>query len=133
MKRYEAIYLVDDYEMVNFLHRILLEKLGYKDNINIFTNPRKALEDLSSMEGHMQPTLILLDINMPEMSGFEFLEQMVREGFPQNMDVVIVTSSISETDRAAAQKYPGFVKGFIIKPLKIDQLRTLVEPVDRAV
>ncbi len=64
------------------------------------------------------------------MSGLEFLELMVREEFPQKMDVIIVTSSVSEMDKALSRKYPQFVRDFISKPLKIEQLRDIVEPVN---
>lgn len=115
--------------MVNLLHKVLLGKLGYRDNVKTFTDPRMALEDLRREGEPVPPTLILLDINMPEMSGFEFLDRMVCEGFPQNLDVIVVTSSIAESDRAAARNYPGYVKDFVVKPLKIERLRTLIKPV----
>ncbi|HZJ35686.1 MAG TPA: response regulator [Gillisia sp.] len=130
MTQYETIYLVDDFEMVNLLHAILLRNLGMGDKVNSFTNPEDALKDLCSKTRELGPTLILLDINMPEMSGFEFLECMVREEFPQKMDVIIVTSSVSEMDKALSRKYPQFVRDFISKPLKIEQLRDIVEPVN---
>lgn len=130
MTQYETIYLVDDFEMVNLLHTILLRNLGMGDKVNSFTNPEDALKDLCSKTRELGPTLILLDINMPEMSGLEFLELMVREEFPQKMDVIIVTSSVSEMDKALSRKYPQFVRDFISKPLKIEQLRDIVEPVN---
>lgn len=127
MGRYESIYLVDDFEMVNILHGILLQKLGIENNIHSFTDPEKALGDLLSNKDRLGPTLLLLDINMPEMSGFQFLESMVKYGFPKNIDVVIVTSSISEKDRAMTANYTQYIRDFISKPLKIEQLKALLD------
>ncbi len=133
MERYSEIYLVDDFEMVNVLHRILLRGLGLEDRARTFTDPEKALDDLRSKKERSGPVLILLDINMPEMNGFEFLEHLVKEDLAADIDVVIVTSSISDKDRARAGEYPQFVRDFITKPLKMEGLRAIVQPVYRAI
>lgn len=132
MKTYSQIYLVDDFEMSNLLHKALFKKLQVGDHINVFTNPEKALDDLRLKLGKSNRILILLDINMPEMSGFEFLDIMVEEGFPHNIDVIVATSSISEKDIVKVKEYPQFVRDFITKPLKIDQLRIILKPLYKA-
>ncbi len=132
MKNYSQIYLVDDFDLSNLLHKALFRKLQVGEDINVFTNPEKALDDLRLMIGKPERILILLDVNMPEMSGFEFLEIMKREGFPDSIDVIIATSSISEKDRAQAKEHPQFVKDFITKPLKLERLRAILEPIHKA-
>jgi CheY-like chemotaxis protein len=64
---------------------------------------------------------------MPEMTGFEFLEFMVLEKFPTNIDVVIVTSSIYDEDRELAGTFPQFVKDFISKPLASEKLKEILK------
>ena len=124
---YSKIYLIDDVELVNLMHQVLIRRLGMEDKVISFTNPEKALDHLRFQESHSEPILILLDINMPEMTGFEFLEFMVLEKFPTNIDVVIVTSSIYEEDRELAATFPQFVKDFISKPIASEKLKEILK------
>ncbi len=64
---------------------------------------------------------------MPEMSGFEFLEFMALESFPETNEVLLVTSSESEADREEAEKYKKYVKEFISKPLRIEHLEDYLQ------
>ena len=132
MKNYSQIYLVDDFDMFNLLHKALITKLQVGDQINVFTNPEKALADIRLKLDESERLLILLDLNMPELSGFEFLDVMTREDFPHFIDVIIATSSISEKDRTKAKEYSQYVRDFITKPLKIDRLRTILKPLCEA-
>ncbi|MDT7827983.1 response regulator [Pricia sp. S334] len=124
---YDAIYLVDDFEIVNILHRLLLRKLGLEGRAREFTDPELALEDLRHALYGDQRLLILLDINMPGLNGFEFLEHMVKEGFPPSIDVVVVTSSVSEGDMEMAKKFPQFVRDFVVKPLGLGKLEEILK------
>ncbi|GAB5475350.1 MAG: response regulator [Maribacter sp.] len=131
MNHYSQIYLIDDFEMSNLFHKVLFNKLKIGDEINVFTNPEKALDDLRQKVVVCDRIFILLDLNMPEMSGFEFLDIMIKEQFSEQIDVVIATSSISEDDMKKAEQYPMFVKGFVTKPLKIDRLKSLLHPLQQ--
>lgn len=111
--------------MVNVLHQVLIRQLSMEDKVRSFTDPEEALDDLRFKVGKFEPILVLLDINMPEMSGFEFLEFMVLEDFPTNIDVIVVTSSNSEEDKILAKQYPQYVRDFVSKPLQIENLREI--------
>lgn len=127
MEAYDTIFLVDDFEMVNLLHGILFKKIGMNENVQAFTDPMEALNEILSKVDDAKSVLILLDINMPEMSGFEFLDILQKKLSHGHIDVVIVTSSISDEDKAKVKKYPLFVKDYVVKPLKLDRLKELVQ------
>ncbi|ASV30751.1 response regulator [Maribacter cobaltidurans] len=126
MKSYNNIYLIDDFETVNFLHTMLLKRLGFQ-SVFSFTNPEEGLKVLLENRNSLKSSLILLDINMPEMNGFEFLDCLLKEGITQSLDVIIVSSSISEKDKRLALEYPEYVRHFLNKPLESNQLKTLLE------
>lgn len=124
---YSKIFLIDDMELVNLMHHVQLRRIGMEDRAISFTDPEEALDHLRFQKTNSEPILILLDINMPVMTGFEFLEFMVLEKFPSHIDVVMVTSSISEEDRTLAETFPQFVKDFVSKPLRAEKLEELIQ------
>ena len=130
MKTYKCIYLVDDFETVNFLHKMLLKKLGFH-NVHSYSNPEDALEVVLENRDDLHSTLILLDINMPEMNGFEFLDCLLKKGITSSLDVVIVSSSVSNKDKQLALEYPEYVRLFLTKPLNSDQLKAILRPVTK--
>lgn len=106
----DRIYLVDDQPIANFITQKLLELEGFKGCTLSYTNPVEAFEEIKKDED----ALIFLDLNMPEMDGWEFLEKFTRENL--NHKVIVLTSSTSNFDRERAKKYPSVIR-FIEKPL----------------
>lgn len=112
----KRILLVDDNEADNVYHEIVLRRAGYTGEIVVCDSGEAALEYLRA---HLEqpPELVLLDINMPGMDGFEF----ARCATPYltgaaTATVVMLTSSASESDRRKAHELP-VIRGYIIKPL----------------
>jgi CheY-like chemotaxis protein len=112
-KKLNCVLLVDDNESDNFLHERVLERSGITENIGIALNGKEALYFLThkggcgeSAEIQGQPELIFLDINMPVMDGWEFLEEYQKLGPLQSGKVIIsmLTTSINPEDRIKAEK-----------------------------
>lgn len=124
MKEY-AVMIVDDDEVDRYLLTRALNKLDYKLTIFESENGVEALSFLSSFEENSKkygrdfpPILIFLDINMPLMGGFEFLEafaQLKDNDERYSLSIfTMFTSSEKEDDKKKAAQY-DFVKGFLVK------------------
>ena len=104
------LFIIDDDPINNFLSKKSIEKSGPDTHISTFTNPVQAINTLN--EQPYDPTIVLLlDLNMPEMSGWDVIETL-RHPYK----VYILTSSISAVDKAKCGKYSN-ISGFISKPL----------------
>lgn len=113
------IMLVDDDPMVNRLHQMLLSK--YKDKkVMTFIDPLEALESIESKV----PDLLFLDLNMPVLNGFEFLEKLHHKTW--KIDVIIVSSSIDASEKVRASTY-DFVKDFLSKPLTHEKIEKIFQ------
>lgn len=112
----KRIILVDDELIVTMLNSRMIEKVNKNIERLSFNSPKEALKYLQ----HNKADLILLDINMPEMNAWEFLECMNTLLLQNN--VIIVSSSIDPNDRRKAATFPN-VKGFLPKPLNVEDLK----------
>ncbi len=130
MKKIKNVLLIDDSESDNFYHARKIRKMGITDNIHISYSGEEALEYLKSkLDGvYPQPTLIFLDINMPGMNGWEFLEAYENLKVSQQGEVVLtmLSNSIDERDRAKANGFKS-VKGYYSKPLSEEYLTSILE------
>lgn len=104
------IYLVDDQPISNFITKKLLEIEGFNGIVHDFTDPTKAFQSLNGDEN----ALIFLDLNMPVMNGWEFMEAMKDKNIFHR--IIILTSSTSAIDKDRAKKYPCVIK-YMEKPL----------------
>jgi CheY-like chemotaxis protein len=121
------ILLIDDDKINNFLNRSVIGELYDSDcSVTEYTNPEKAYDFLKSCaetEIENTPDVILLDINMPEMSGFELLEKMQEENIILlNTKIFILSSSLDPSDLERSIQFKSVVN-FISKPLNSSKLK----------
>ncbi len=135
MKKLKCILLVDDNDDDNFFHALVIKEADAAEQIKTVTNGEKAIEYLKkSKEDPINfpiPDLILLDINMPRINGFEFLDKVKAENIiDTNKTVVIVflTSSLNPHDLSmAGEKYASQIKDYKTKPLDKKMLEEIIE------
>ncbi len=118
----KKIMLVDDVEISNFIMRKMIEKVSADYEIYDYIYPSKAIADLNQIN----PDIIFLDLNMPGMDGWQFLEFMKENNV--SLPVYILTSSTSELDLQKSQNYNN-VRDFLIKPLNANKLKTILNNV----
>ena len=124
------VLIVEDDPMMSFLHKELVKKKGVSSAPLSFKNGKEALNYLLSEPGASSSFMILLDLNMPVMNGWEFLDELEATEIASRTKVAIVTSSIDRADRKKAEKYE-IVDSYLSKPLldfapiheAVDQLR----------
>lgn len=123
------VVITDDDESVLFLHSIIIKDNNFSDDPATFCNGKKTLEYLAENAERGEAHLILLDLNMPVMDGWEFLEALDEFDFPVPVYVVIVTSSIDAADREKARSFPHIID-YVEKPISrkvIERLKRLDE------
>lgn len=121
------VAVVDDDELYRFILKSQISQIHPDDEIQLFTNGREALEHVTNglNEGPKAlPDIIFLDLNMPVMDGWEFLESFAKiaDNLPKVVTIYIVTSSMNPEDKKRAESFSS-VNNFIVKPLSRDRLR----------
>ncbi len=120
----EKLLLVDDDSAFNFLNRLLVNASGIGCQVEECLDGTAALKYVLNTE--KCPDVILLDINMPVMDGFEFLAEFEKQNKCREVTkVFMLTSSNQDEDRDNAMKY-NCVKGYFDKPLTEDHMREIV-------
>ncbi|MFD1467557.1 response regulator [Hymenobacter caeli] len=118
--------LIDDDSIGVFLTERLLKREGFAENIISYHSATEALAFLQRARPEELPRVIFLDLNMPVMSGWDFLEalQPQQDQLAGRCHIYILTSSLAHTDSDRTQEFP-LVEGLIHKPLDSGQIQAI--------
>ncbi|HKI47565.1 MAG TPA: response regulator [Balneolales bacterium] len=133
-KKLQCVLLIDDDEPTNFINKIIVQRSDCTDRIQITESAEDALNYLQQRDkfsyngGFPLPELIFLDINMPKLNGWDFLQEYREWNRPGKYEPVIVmlTTSMNPEDEKRA-KENAEVTGYESKPLSKNKLDELLE------
>ena len=125
---YKFVMLIDEDEIDNIINQKIIESNNFSEKVQVFQTGSEALDFLrnNSKNAENLPDLIFLDINMPIMDGFPFLEEFEKldNEILDKSKIIMLSSSISprDIDRAASNR---FVKKYLNKPLNSRYLQAI--------
>ncbi|MBX2896902.1 MAG: response regulator [Cyclobacteriaceae bacterium] len=128
---YRIVMLIDDNEIDNLINQKMIEAAAITQHIYTHTGAKSAIEFLRNIEklevaNEVLPDLIFLDIDMPLMDGFQFLDEFEKFGslVKKKCKIVMLTSSINPQDFNKSKKYL-FVKQYLNKPLSHESIMSI--------
>ncbi len=130
MKKFKRVLLVDDELICNYISIKWVKRLDIAENVHVLTNGKLALDFITQncQKDRLdnEKDLVLLDIKMPVMDGFQFLQELDRASLQckEHLKIVLLTSSTKFSDIKEAHKYG--VDGYIEKPLNREKIESLI-------
>ncbi|MCX6337948.1 MAG: response regulator [Bacteroidetes bacterium] len=125
MNTIQTVCVIDDDTIFLYLIKKIIEKSGVSNATVLHENPINALESLKKiiLEQGAFPEIILLDINMHHIDGWEFLDTLLPYVIlaGTKTSIYIASSSIAAKDKLKAKTYPA-IKGYLVKPIKSEKI-----------
>lgn len=130
MKVTKTIAIIDDDDIFVYITKKAVEQINFIQQIKVFGNGKDAIDYLKENSGNpdLLPEIILLDLSMPIMDGWQFLDEYtkIKPIIGKKIIIYIVTSSISPEDMRKAKSIDT-VSDFIIKPITKDKLMEIIK------
>ena len=123
MKQINSVCLIDDDPVFIFAIKSIFKMSNVCKNFSVYNDGEEAINGLQQTiaSGKDIPELILLDINMPIMDGWQFLDEFIKLKTSKKITLYIVSSSVDPIDFIKAKEYK-LVKGFLVKPITMETL-----------
>lgn len=130
MKKIDLAYIVDDDEIIIYLTGEIIKKSNFCERTETFTDGLQAIErlKLAIPNEEILPEVILFDLNMPVMDGWEFVNEYLKLPLKNEIPLFIFTSSINPADKDKSFSFRA-IKGFIQKPLTIQKLDKILRAI----
>ncbi len=129
MKKVGNILLIEDDHIAIFIAKTNLDRIFQYNDLLIAHNGEEALNLLKSIEDpNLLPDLVLLDINMPLVDGWDFMDHISELNLKKEIPIFILTSSIDPSDIRKSQQYSE-IKGFLSKPITTQALDEILQSV----
>ena len=129
MKKVEALYIVDDDNVYQFLAKRTIENTGLTGTITPFSNGQEAIHSLKAAikNNDILPDMILLDLTMPVLDGWGFLEDfsLIKEQLKKKIRLFVVSSSINPADIERAKQIED-VTDYVVKPITAEKFREML-------
>jgi CheY-like chemotaxis protein len=132
MKKLNCILLIDDDDATNYLNKIILNRMDCVNHIQVAKSGKEAINYLvnaakpDNESSTPSPDLIFLDINMPSMNGWEFLDHYKGIKKENEVLVVMLTTSMNPEDEMLSKEIPE-VAGFKHKPFTKEMMQGILE------
>jgi len=125
-------YLIDDDDLGIYLTEQLLRVEGFSNTICTFQSAEEALETLVKTRKEAAPQVVFLDLNMPIMNGWQFLDALApyEKDLRGTCHIYILTSSLALTDLEKSKHY-NLVAGLIHKPLDSEGIRVILAQLEQ--
>lgn len=126
ISRYNRVMLIDDNSLDNFINKKLIETTGFASEVIICNSAEEALDHFRTSGLNQIPDVIFLDIMMPGMDGFQFLDEFANlsETIHKSCKVIMLSTSESFKDLNRANKN-RFIRKFLNKPLTAQVLNAV--------
>lgn len=125
MDKIDLVYVVDDDPLYIFSMKKVLKLTEFCEEAKFFKNGQEALDELiPQLEAGELPDVIFLDISMPLMNGWQFLDHLIKYPQSEKIKIYIVSSSIDPYDTGKSSSY-NIVTDYIYKPITIEKMKEL--------